>query len=103
MLLSFRAKSVVRFACSGCGMTSMAGTRRVRRNCSICAGMNAEATSSHGDGGTIPLDGLDAAGITQRQGRWHGGVDKNLQHLPLRPGHVRAPGKVANAFAVESL
>lgn len=69
--------------------------------------------------GTIPLVGLDAAGITQRQGRWPGTLDENLDppyqvdnvHVtvhrlkdsPLRPGHVRSPGKVANAFAVESL
>jgi nicotinate dehydrogenase subunit B len=69
--------------------------------------------------GTIPLVGLDAAGITQRQGRWPGSVDENLdppytvpavnvaihrlEDSPLRPGHVRAPGKVANAWAIESL
>ncbi len=69
--------------------------------------------------GTIPLVGLDAAGIAQRQGRWPGSVDENLdppytvanvnvvvhrlKDSPLRPGHVRAPGKVASAFAVESL
>lgn len=69
--------------------------------------------------GTIPLVGLDAAGIQQRQGRWPGSVDENLdapyvcpnqsviihrlKDSPLRPGHVRAPGKVANAYAVESL
>jgi nicotinate dehydrogenase subunit B len=69
--------------------------------------------------GTIPLVGLDAAGITQRQGRWPGSVDENLdppyavsnvnvvvhrlRDSPLRPGHVRAPGKVASGFAVESL
>lgn len=69
--------------------------------------------------GTIPLVGFDSAGITQRQGRWPGSVDENLdppyttsnvkvsvhrlQDSPLRPGHVRAPGKVANAFAVESM
>ena len=69
--------------------------------------------------GTIPLVGFDAAGMKQRQGRWPGSVDENLDppyeapnvHVaihrlkdsPLRPGHVRAPGKVANAWAVESL
>lgn len=69
--------------------------------------------------GTIPLVGLDAAGMTQRQGRWPGSVDENLdvpyvapnqtvtihrlKDSPLRPGHVRAPGKVANAYAVEAL
>jgi CO/xanthine dehydrogenase Mo-binding subunit len=69
--------------------------------------------------GTIPLVGLDAAGITQRQGRWPGSLDENLdppytspnatvvihrlKDSPLRPGHVRAPGKVANCWAVESL
>jgi CO/xanthine dehydrogenase Mo-binding subunit len=66
--------------------------------------------------GTIPLVGLDAAGIKQRQGRWPGSLDENLdppyvspnasvvihrlKDSPLRPGHVRAPGKVANAWAV---
>ena len=69
--------------------------------------------------GTIPLVGLDAAGMTQRQGCWPGSLDENLdppytspnvnvvihrlKASPLRPGHVRAPGKVANAWAVESM
>src|SRR5260370_11055256 len=69
--------------------------------------------------GTIHLVGLDAAGMTQRQGRWPGRLDENpeppytspnvsvviqrLKDSPLRPGHVRAPGKVANAWAVESM
>jgi nicotinate dehydrogenase subunit B len=69
--------------------------------------------------GTIPLVGLDAAGIKQRQGRWPGSLDENLdppyvspnasvvihrlKDSPLRPGHVRAPGKVANAWAVETM
>jgi CO/xanthine dehydrogenase Mo-binding subunit len=69
--------------------------------------------------GTIPLVGFDAAGMTQRQGRWPGSLDENLDppyNSPnvsvvihrlkaslLRPGHVRAPGKVANAWAVESM
>ena len=69
--------------------------------------------------GTIPLVGLDSAGISQRQGRWPGTLDENLdppykvenvnvavhrlKESPLRPGHVRSPGKIANAFAVESL
>jgi len=68
--------------------------------------------------GTIPLVGFDAAGMKQRQGRWPGSVDENLdppyttpnvtvtahrlKDSPLRTGHVRAPGKVANAYAVES-
>jgi CO/xanthine dehydrogenase Mo-binding subunit len=68
--------------------------------------------------GTIPLVGLDAAGMKQRQGRWPGSLDENLdppydspnasvvihrlKDSPLRPGHVRAPGKVANCWAVES-
>jgi len=61
--------------------------------------------------GTIPLVGLDAAGIKQRQGRWPGSLDENLdppyispnatvvihrlKDSPLRPGHVRAPGNFA--------
>jgi len=69
--------------------------------------------------GTIPLVGFDAAGMKQRQGRWPGSVDENLdppyttpnvtvtvhrlKDSPLRTGHVRAPGKVANVFALESL
>jgi nicotinate dehydrogenase subunit B len=69
--------------------------------------------------GTIPLVAFDSAGITQRQGRWPGSLDENLdppytspnatvtihrlKDSPLRPGHVRAPGKVANCWAVESL
>jgi CO/xanthine dehydrogenase Mo-binding subunit len=69
--------------------------------------------------GTIPLVGLDSAGIAQRQGRWPGSADENLdppyttpnlsvvihrlKDSPLRPGHVRAPGKVANCWAVECL
>lgn len=68
--------------------------------------------------GTIPLVAFDSAGITQRQGRWPGSLDENLdppytspnatvtihrlKEAPLRPGHVRAPGKVANCWAVES-
>ena len=69
--------------------------------------------------GTIPLVGLDAAGIKQRQGRWPGSLDENLdppytspnasvvihrlKDSPLRPGHVRAPGKVANVLGRRDL
>jgi CO/xanthine dehydrogenase Mo-binding subunit len=71
-----------------------------------------------GTRGTIPLVAFDSAGIAQRQGRWPGSLDENLdppytspnatvtihrlKEAPLRPGHVRAPGKVANCWAVES-
>ncbi len=69
--------------------------------------------------GTIELVGFESAGIPQRQGRWPGSLDENLdppytaanklvtvhrlKDAPLRPGHVRAPGKVANCWAVESM
>jgi nicotinate dehydrogenase subunit B len=72
-----------------------------------------------GPRGTIPLVGFDSAGITQRAGRWPGSLDENLdppytspnatviihrlKDSPLRPGHVRTPGKVANCWAVESM
>jgi nicotinate dehydrogenase subunit B len=72
-----------------------------------------------GTRGTIPLVAFDSAGIAQRQGRWPGSLDENLdppytaankavvvhrlKDAPLRPGHVRAPGKVANCWAVESM
>lgn len=72
-----------------------------------------------GPRGTIPLMGFDSAGIAQRAGRWPGSLDENLdppytspnatviihrlKESPLRPGHLRAPGKVANCWAVESM
>lgn len=72
-----------------------------------------------GPRGTIPLVGFASAGIPQREGRWPGSLDENLdppytspnatviihrlKDSPLRPGHVRTPGKVANCWAVESM
>jgi len=68
--------------------------------------------------GTIELVAFQSAGLKQRAGRWPGSLDENLdppytspnasvvihrlKDAPLRPGHVRAPGKVANCWAVES-
>ncbi|MBI4013994.1 MAG: xanthine dehydrogenase family protein molybdopterin-binding subunit [Candidatus Rokubacteria bacterium] len=66
----------------------------------------------------IPLLAPDAAGIPQPAGRASGLIQQNLDppyrlpnvhavvhwlaDTPLRPSHIRAPGKVANTFAVES-
>lgn len=66
----------------------------------------------------IPLLGPDAAGIAQPQGISTGLISQNagppyavpnsevmvhwLENSPLRPSNIRAPGKVANSFAVES-
>jgi len=70
-----------------------------------------------GPTGTIPLLAPAEAGIAQPSGQWPGMIAQNgdppylMQHLkavahrtqttPLRPSHLRAPGKVANTFAVE--
>ncbi len=66
----------------------------------------------------IPLVSLDAAGIPQTQGRASGLIYQNVDppyampnlnavvhwiaDAPLRTSPIRAPGKVANTFAVES-
>jgi len=66
----------------------------------------------------MPLLSLDAAGIAQTQGITTGLISQNgdppyavphqdvvvhwLKSSPLRPSNFRAPGKVANCFAVES-
>jgi CO/xanthine dehydrogenase Mo-binding subunit len=66
----------------------------------------------------IPLLGLDAAGIDQKQGLGTGQIAQNgdppyaadsiqviahwLKDAPLRPAPIRSPGKPANCFAVES-
>jgi CO/xanthine dehydrogenase Mo-binding subunit len=66
----------------------------------------------------IPLLGLEAAGVPQTQGLSVGLISQNgnppyavpnqevMAHwhrtAPLRPSNIRAPGKVANCFAVES-
>jgi CO/xanthine dehydrogenase Mo-binding subunit len=66
----------------------------------------------------MPLQALDAAGITQTPGITTGLISQNgdppyavphqevvvhwLKTSPLRPSNFRAPGKVANCFAVES-
>jgi CO/xanthine dehydrogenase Mo-binding subunit len=66
----------------------------------------------------IPLVSLDAAGIPQTQGRATGLIYQNvdppyamanlnavvhwIEDAPLRTSPLRAPGKVANTFAVES-
>ena len=66
----------------------------------------------------IPLLSLDAAGIPQTPGRSTGLIYQNVDppytmpnvnavvhwipHAPLRTSAIRAPGKVANTFAVES-
>lgn len=67
----------------------------------------------------IPLLGPDAAGLPQVQGLSTGLISQNahppyalpnvevlvhwLKDAPLRPSNIRAPGKVANTFAVESM
>jgi CO/xanthine dehydrogenase Mo-binding subunit len=66
----------------------------------------------------IPLLALDAAGIPQTQGRSTGLINQNVDppytlpnvnavvhwipDAPLRTSAIRAPGKIANSFAVES-
>jgi nicotinate dehydrogenase subunit B len=66
----------------------------------------------------IPLLGPEAAGIAQAQGMSTGQIMQNgdppyavpnvevlihwLKDAPLRPSNIRAPGKIANSFAVES-
>ena len=66
----------------------------------------------------VPLLGPEAAGITQTPGLSTGLITQNgdppyrvpnvevtvhwLKDAPLRPSNIRAPGKIANSFAVES-
>ena len=66
----------------------------------------------------MPLLALDAAGIAQTPGISTGLISQNgdppyavanqevvvhwLKDAPLRPSNIRAPGKIANCFAVES-
>jgi CO/xanthine dehydrogenase Mo-binding subunit len=66
----------------------------------------------------LPLLALDAAGLPQAQGLTTGLINQNgdpsyacpnmsvqvhwLKDAPLRPSNLRAPGKIANCFAVES-
>jgi nicotinate dehydrogenase subunit B len=68
--------------------------------------------------GNRPLLGVDAAGMTQAHGQGSGQISQNgdppyaaenvrvvahwLKQTPLRPSNLRAPGKIANVFAVES-
>jgi CO/xanthine dehydrogenase Mo-binding subunit len=68
--------------------------------------------------GNRPFLGFDAAGIPQAQGQGAGLMSQNgdppyaaphvkvvvhwLKQTPLRPSNLRAPGKIANVFAVES-
>jgi nicotinate dehydrogenase subunit B len=68
--------------------------------------------------GTRPLLSVDAAGIMQPHGQGAGLMSQNgdapylasnvrvtvhwLKGTPLRPSNLRAPGKIANVFAVES-
>ncbi|MBZ5577763.1 MAG: molybdopterin-dependent oxidoreductase [Acidobacteriia bacterium] len=68
--------------------------------------------------GTRPLLAADAAGVTQPRGQNAGLLSQNadppyaaphvrvvshwLKEVPLRLSNLRAPGKIANAFAVES-
>ncbi len=67
--------------------------------------------------GARPLLGVDAAGMAQDHGQSSGSISQNgdppytaanvrvvthwLKDTPLRPSNLRAPGKIANAFAVE--
>jgi nicotinate dehydrogenase subunit B len=68
--------------------------------------------------GTRPFLGIDAAGITQAHGQGGGQISQNgdppyeaphvkvvvhwTKETPLRISNLRAPGKIANVFAVES-
>jgi len=67
--------------------------------------------------GARPLLAADAAGIPQAHGQGSGAISQNgdppyaaenvrvvahwLKQTPLRPSNLRAPGKIANVFAVE--
>jgi nicotinate dehydrogenase subunit B len=67
--------------------------------------------------GSRPLLAADAAGIPQAHGQGSGAISQNgdppyaaenvrvvahwLKQTPLRPSNLRAPGKIANVFAVE--
>jgi CO/xanthine dehydrogenase Mo-binding subunit len=67
--------------------------------------------------GNRPLLAADAAGISQAHGQGSGAISQNgdppyaaenvrvvahwLKQTPLRPSNLRAPGKIANVFAVE--
>src|SRR5205823_2673209 len=69
--------------------------------------------------GSRPLLTPDAAGIAQDHGQNSGLLSQNadapygvenvrvaahwVKETPLRPSNLRAPGKIANAFAVESM
>ena len=68
--------------------------------------------------GNRPILGVDAAGITQSHGQGAGQISQNgdppyaasnvrvtvhwTKETPLRMSNLRAPGKIANSFAVES-
>ena len=68
--------------------------------------------------GARPLLAAEAAGIPQAHGQGSGAISQNgdppyaaenvrvvahwLKQTPLRPSNLRAPGKIANVFAVES-
>ena len=68
--------------------------------------------------GNRPLLGVDAAGMPQSHGQGAGLMSQNgdppyavanlrvlshwIKETPLRPSNLRAPGKIANVFAVES-
>ena len=69
--------------------------------------------------GARPLLSIDAAGMTQDHGQGAGLMTQNadppiaaanvkvvahmVKDTPLRPSNLRAPGKIANSFAVESI
>lgn len=69
--------------------------------------------------GARPLVGVDSAGMKQDHGVGSGAVSQNgdppytvanvrvtshwLKDTPLRPSNLRAPGKIANVFAVEAM
>ena len=68
--------------------------------------------------GNRPILGVDAAGLTQSHGQGAGQISQNgdppyaaanvrvtvhwMKETPLRMSNLRAPGKIANTFAVES-
>jgi CO/xanthine dehydrogenase Mo-binding subunit len=71
-----------------------------------------------GTPGNRPILGVDAAGLTQTHGQGAGQISQNgdppyaaanvrvtvhwVKETPLRISNLRAPGKIANTFAVES-
>ena len=125
---SSRRPSASRCACSGRVRTSTAGIRRARSSCSTCARVSMPPAGSWRGTrrcGFPPtaaarriLLAAQSAGIPQDSGRDAAAIFENgdpaypadhvrvlahwMRDTPLNPSNLRAPGKPANVFAVES-